>query len=69
MQDAAVLRERAKVQLVRDEPLQKLLPVRVAIVESRPRPTARGSPNASTRCAARRATRCRGRRSSTRRAI
>ena len=33
MQDAAVLRERAKVQLVRDEPLQKLMPVRVAIVE------------------------------------
>jgi 2-methylcitrate dehydratase PrpD len=33
MQDRAVLRERAKVQLVRDEPLQKLMPVRVAIVE------------------------------------
>ena len=33
MQDAAVLRERAKIQLVRDEPLQKLMPVRVAIVE------------------------------------
>jgi 2-methylcitrate dehydratase PrpD len=33
MQDAAVLRERAKVQLVRDEALQRLMPVRVAIVE------------------------------------
>jgi 2-methylcitrate dehydratase PrpD len=34
MQDAAVLRERAKVQLVRDEALQPFLPVRVAIVEA-----------------------------------
>jgi 2-methylcitrate dehydratase PrpD len=33
MQDAAVLRQRAKVTLVRDEELAKLLPVRVAIVE------------------------------------
>jgi 2-methylcitrate dehydratase PrpD len=33
MQDAAVLRERAKVQLVPDEELEKLIPVRVAIVE------------------------------------
>jgi 2-methylcitrate dehydratase PrpD len=33
MQDAAVLRERAKVQLVKDEDLQKRLPHREAIVE------------------------------------
>lgn len=33
MQDAAVLKERAKVDLVRDEELAKLLPVRVAVVE------------------------------------
>ena len=33
MQDAAALRERAKINLVRDEELAKLLPVRVAIVE------------------------------------
>ena len=33
MQDPAVLRERAKVQLVPDEELQKLFPQRVAIVE------------------------------------
>ena len=33
MQDPAVLRQRAKVNLVRDEELSKLLPVRVAIVE------------------------------------
>jgi 2-methylcitrate dehydratase PrpD len=33
MQDAAVLRQRAKVHLIRDEALQKLLPARVAIVE------------------------------------
>lgn len=33
MQDAAALRQRAKVILVRDEELAKLLPVRVAIVE------------------------------------
>jgi 2-methylcitrate dehydratase PrpD len=33
MQDPAVLRQRAKVDLVRDEELAKLLPVRVAIVE------------------------------------
>jgi 2-methylcitrate dehydratase PrpD len=33
MRDPAVLRERAKVQLVRDEPLQRFMPVRVAIVE------------------------------------
>ncbi len=33
MQDAAVLRQRAKVSLVHDEELAKLLPVRVAIVE------------------------------------
>ena len=33
MQDAAVLRERAKVALVRDDELAKLLPVRVAAVE------------------------------------
>lgn len=33
MQDAAVLRQRAKVDLRRDEELAKLLPVRVAIVE------------------------------------
>jgi 2-methylcitrate dehydratase PrpD len=33
MQDRAVLRERAKVQLVPDEELERLIPVRVAIVE------------------------------------
>jgi 2-methylcitrate dehydratase PrpD len=33
MQDAAVLSQRAKVNLVHDEELAKLLPVRVAIVE------------------------------------
>jgi 2-methylcitrate dehydratase PrpD len=33
MQDAAVLRERAKVALVRDDELAKLLPVRVTVVE------------------------------------
>ena len=33
MQDPAVLRERAKVQLVPDSELEKLIPVRVAIVE------------------------------------
>jgi 2-methylcitrate dehydratase PrpD len=33
MQDAAALRERAKVSLVPDEELAKLLPVRVAVVE------------------------------------
>ncbi|MCP3446547.1 MmgE/PrpD family protein [Bradyrhizobium sp. CCGUVB14] len=33
MQDAAVLQMRAKVNLVRDEELAKLLPVRVAVVE------------------------------------
>jgi 2-methylcitrate dehydratase PrpD len=33
MQDPAVLRQRAKVNLVRDEELSKLLPVRVTIVE------------------------------------
>jgi len=33
MQDPAVLGERAKVQLVPDESLEKLIPVRVAIVE------------------------------------
>jgi 2-methylcitrate dehydratase PrpD len=33
MQDAAVLRQRAKVNLVRDEELAKLLPVRVTVVE------------------------------------
>ena len=33
MQDAAVLRERAKVQLVPDEELERLIPTRVAIVE------------------------------------
>jgi 2-methylcitrate dehydratase PrpD len=33
MKDAAVLRQRAKVQLVRDESLARLLPVRVAVVE------------------------------------
>jgi 2-methylcitrate dehydratase PrpD len=33
MQDPAVLRERAKVQLIPDEELEKLIPVRVAIVE------------------------------------
>ena len=33
MQDAAVLRERAKIQLVFDEGLEKLHPMRVAIVE------------------------------------
>jgi 2-methylcitrate dehydratase PrpD len=35
MQDPAVLRERAKVQLVPDEDLERLIPVRVAIVEIR----------------------------------
>jgi 2-methylcitrate dehydratase PrpD len=33
MQDPAVLKERAKVQVVPDEELEKLIPVRVAIVE------------------------------------
>src|SRR5262249_47483758 len=33
MQDPAVLRQRAKVNLVRDEELAKLLPVRVAVVD------------------------------------
>jgi 2-methylcitrate dehydratase PrpD len=33
MQDSAILRERAKVQLVGDDELQKLMPTRVAIVE------------------------------------
>jgi 2-methylcitrate dehydratase PrpD len=33
MQDAAALRQRAKVDLVRDEDLAKLLPVRVTVVE------------------------------------
>jgi len=33
MQDPAILHERAKVQLVPDEELEKLIPVRVAIVE------------------------------------
>jgi 2-methylcitrate dehydratase PrpD len=33
MQDAAVLRQRAKVNLVQDEELAKLLPIRVTIVE------------------------------------
>jgi 2-methylcitrate dehydratase PrpD len=33
MQDPGVLRQRAKVNLVRDEELSKLLPVRVTIVE------------------------------------
>jgi 2-methylcitrate dehydratase PrpD len=33
MQDAAVLRQRAKVQLVKDESLVPMLPVRVAVVE------------------------------------
>jgi 2-methylcitrate dehydratase PrpD len=33
MQDPAVLRERAKIQLVPDAELEKLIPVRVAIVE------------------------------------
>ena len=33
MQDAAVLRTRAKVQLIPDEELERLIPTRVAIVE------------------------------------
>jgi 2-methylcitrate dehydratase PrpD len=33
LQDAAALRERAKVSLVRDEELAKLLPVRVTVVD------------------------------------
>jgi 2-methylcitrate dehydratase PrpD len=33
MQDPAVLREREKVQLVPDEELERLIPVRIAIVE------------------------------------
>ena len=33
MRDAAVLRQRAKVQLVHDEALARLLPMRVAVVE------------------------------------
>jgi len=33
MKDATVLRERAKVQLIPDQELEKLIPVRVAIVE------------------------------------
>jgi 2-methylcitrate dehydratase PrpD len=35
MQDPAILRARAKVRLIRDETLEKLLPKRVAIVEIR----------------------------------
>src|SRR5207244_10728588 len=35
MHDPSVLRERAKVQLVPDEELEKLIPVRVAIVDVR----------------------------------
>jgi 2-methylcitrate dehydratase PrpD len=33
MQDAAVLRQRAKVQLVKDQELERLMPIRVAIVD------------------------------------
>jgi 2-methylcitrate dehydratase PrpD len=33
MQDTAALRERAKINLIRDEELAKLLPVRVAVVD------------------------------------
>jgi 2-methylcitrate dehydratase PrpD len=33
MQDPAVLRERAKVELVADEELERLLPTRVGVVE------------------------------------
>src|SRR5882672_849533 len=33
MQDAAVLRQRAKVQLVHDQELERLMPIRVAIVD------------------------------------
>ena len=33
MQDRAVLRERAKVQLVPDADLEKMIPVRVAVVD------------------------------------
>jgi 2-methylcitrate dehydratase PrpD len=33
MQDPAALRQRAKVTLMRDEDLAKLLPVRVAVIE------------------------------------
>ena len=33
MKDAAVLRERSKVKLVRDEELARLLPARITIVE------------------------------------
>jgi 2-methylcitrate dehydratase PrpD len=33
MKDAAILKERAKVQLVPDEGLEKLMPKRVAVVE------------------------------------
>ena len=33
MKDAAILRERAKIQLIHDEALEKLMPKRVAIVE------------------------------------
>ena len=54
MQDAAVLKQRAKVNLVRDEELAKVLPLREAIVEVDLNPASRsGLPP----CAARRATR------------
>src|SRR5207249_7299676 len=33
MQDAAVRRQRAKVELVKDQDLQRLMPIRVAIVD------------------------------------
>jgi len=58
MQDPAALRQRAKVDLVRDEELAKHLPARVAVVEI-DLATEPASPNASQPCAARRAIRCR----------
>ena len=62
MQEPAALRQRAKVDLVRDEELAKLLPVRVAIVEIELDRRHPARPNASPPCAGRRATRCRARR-------
>ncbi len=60
MQDAAVLRQRAKVKLVRDEELWRSC-CRCASPSSRSScPTAAASRSASRPCAARRATRCRG---------
>jgi hypothetical protein len=67
-QDAAALRQRGNVGLVRDEELARLLPIRVAVVEIEltDEPVFR---SASQPFTARRVTRCRVPRSWTRRAI